>query len=161
MFDLVKRGSVAGLAAGFVVALVVLAYDLVQMQPLATPTVLAQHASGVPIEVTGEMGALAWLATALEAGWALALYGAGHLVVFAALGIFGAWLFRAAAVPANVLTGALFGVTGGSIMFYAGNALIAPGFADPPAWGLVALANAVAGIVIVSQLVDPELPAEA
>lgn len=156
MLQLLKRGSTAGLAAGAAVALVVLVYDLIQLEPLATPKLLSENIFGSQVERTLDLDALSWIAAVMGTTKSIAIYTMAHFAVFAALGVLGAWVFRPAGVPGNLLTGALFGMAGGSATFYAGHALLAPSFVAAPAWGLVLVANALAGIVIVSQLVDTE-----
>jgi len=160
MLDRIKTGSLAGLAAGIVVMIVILVYDLARLEPLATPGALAGNVLGVPhqIETSQGLGALAWIASAMTAAWGLALYTAVHFAVFVALGIGAAFVFHPTAVAGTVLTGSLYGAVAGSGVFYAGLALVAPGFVGTPDWRLILAANAIAGLVMVSQLVEVPEP---
>lgn len=162
MLDRLKRGGTAGVIAGFVVALAVLAHDLVAREPFSTPRLLARNVLGAPVEgQTAGSGTLDWLARTLVAGWELAAYSAVHFAAFAVFGVLGAWVFRPGRLAGNVLTGALFGLVAGSAMFYAGLWLVAPSFVAAPDWRLIAAVNALAGVVVVSQLVDapdPDVP---
>lgn len=158
MLERIKRGTAAGLAAGVSVAVFILAYDLVQMEPLATPRLIAGSVLGAPTAVAGDLGTLAWVASVATATWSLTLYTLAHFALFVLIGIVGAWLFRPGGVVGNVLTGALFGGFVGSAFFYGGLALLAPGFISAPDFRLVLLANAIAGVVLVSQLVDHPEP---
>lgn len=154
MFDRVKAGAIAGLAAGLSVAVMVLVYDLVRLEPLATPTLLASNVLGAPVELHDGWGAVAWLADALEIAWAVLGYAAAHFLVFALVGVGAAFVFGPSLVSANVATGALYGALVGTAVFYAGLALVAPQFVAIPDWRLVVITNAVAGVVLVSQLID-------
>lgn len=159
MLDRLKRGGVAGIIAGFVVALAVLAHDLLARGPFSTPRLLARNVLGAPVEGQAPgTGMLDWLARTLVAGWELAAYSAVHFAAFALFGVLGAWVFRPGRVTGNVLSGALFGLVAGSAMFYAGVWLVAPSFVAAPDWRLVAAVNALAGVVVVSQLVDAPDP---
>ena len=160
MLDLIKRGSVAGLTAGVAVAVGVLVYDLFNMAPLATPAALARNLMGAPVMTSTDIGALTWLSVAAQRSYGLAAYTLTHLSIFALVGILAAWMFRMGKVPANVLTGALFGLAVGTGVFYVGFGLVAPSFVEAPAWQLVATMNAIAGVVLVAQLTDDPVPAD-
>jgi len=156
MLDRLKRGGTAGIIAGFAVAVVVLLHDLLARKPFSTPRVLGRNVLGAPVD--GEAGgpaALDWIARTLIAGWELVAWSAVHFAAFALFGVLGAWVFRPGRLAGNVLSGALFGLVVGSAMFYAGLWLVAPSFVAAPDWRLVAAMNALAGVVVVSQLVDP------
>jgi len=158
MLERVKRGTVAGLAAGVSVAVFVLVYDFVRMDPLATPRLFAGGLLGTPVDVSGDLGTLAWVASIATATWSLTLYALAHFALFVLIGLAGAWLFRPGGVRANVITGALYGGVVGSALVYGGLALLTPAFVVLPDWRLVLAANAVAGVVLVSQLVDHPEP---
>lgn len=167
MLDWVKRGLVAGFTGAATIAAGVFLYDLIVSEPLATPDALARNLLGAPVvpvegteaAVAGGTGTLAWIADAGVGAYRLALYTLVHFAAFLLLGLSGAWLFLRAGVPGNVLTGALFGAGIGTAVFYAGFALLAPGSVHLPAVGLVVAMNAVAGVVMVSQIVDAPDPA--
>lgn len=159
MLQRIKAGTLAGLAAGIAVGVLVLVYDLATLDPLGTPRRLAGNVLGVPhpIETADGLTALAWVASALKTAWALTLYTAAHFAVFAIVGIGGAFVFPSL-VRGSVVTGALFGAIAGTVVFYAGVALVAPEFVSVPDWRLVVGVNALAGVVMVSQLVDVPEP---
>ena len=161
MLNRIKAGIVAGLAAGLSVAVMVLVYDLVNREPLSTPVLLAGTVLGTPIDVQPGLGFMSWVASVLQAGWAIAAYTAAHFAVFAIVGIGAAAVFLGSRVPGNVLTGALYGALAGTAVFYAGLALLAPAFLAVPDWRLVVITNAVAGVVMVSQLLDRPEPGDA
>lgn len=152
MLALIKRGSVAGLWAGAAVALFFLVLDLFQLEPLATPRLLARNLMGgvAPAETAGGMGALAWLGDVALAIRGVAAYTAVHFAAFVLVGIAGAWCFAEGRLPINAGAGALFGVVAGTLLFGLGMAFFAQ--ASLPSWTMVVLANAIAGVVIAAQL---------
>lgn len=154
MLDRIKAGTAAGLAAGLSVAVMILVYDVVQLEPLATPALLAGGVLGTPIEIESGLGMIAWVTGVLNAAWGLTAYTAAHFTVFALVGIGAAFVFQMSAMPGNMLTGAIYGALVGTAVFYLGLILIAPGFIAAPDWRLVMLTNAVAGVVLISQLLD-------
>ena len=158
MLDRIKAGTAAGLAAGLAVAVMILVYDLVVLEPLATPRLLAASVLGAPIQFDTGLGMVAWVTGVLQAGWALAAYTIAHFAVFALVGIGAAHVFQLGFMPGNVLTGALYGAFVGTAVFYSGVALVAPEFMSAPDWRLVLLTNALAGVVLVSQLLDHAEP---
>lgn len=166
MLDWVKRGLVAGFTGAVTIAAAVFLYDLFSSGPFATPDALARNLLGAPVvpvegaetAAVAGAGTLAWIADASAGAYRLALYTLVHFAAFLLLGIAGAWLFLRTGVPGNVLTGALFGAGIGTAAFYAGFALLAPGSVQLPAVGLVVAMNAIAGVVMVSQIVDAPDP---
>jgi len=161
MLQRLKAGAVAGLAAGVAVAVLVLVYDLATLDPLGTPRRLAGNVLGAPhpIEAADGLTALAFVAAAMKTAWAIMLYTAAHFTVFALVGVGGAFVFPSL-VKGTVLTGALYGTLAGTAVLYGGMALLAPGFLAVPDWRLVLIANAVAGVVMVSQLVEVPEPSD-
>ena len=157
MTVLFRRGSVAGIWAGITVAAGIFVYDLIALEPFATPTVLARNITGAPV-ASADIAGLEWFGTVLRNAYSLGVYTLAHLAIFAILGIAGAWVFQEGRSPANVLTGALFGIAAGSAVFYAGHALLAPTFVMLPAWQLILAMNAVAGVVLVAQLTEDPVP---
>ena len=160
MLNRIKAGIVAGLAAGLAVAVMVLVYDLAHREPLSTPALLASTVLGTPVDVEPGLGLVAWVTSVLRAGWAISAYTAAHFAVFALVGVGAAFVFMRGRIRGNVLTGALYGALAGTAVFYMGLALVAPEFVAVPDWRLVVLTNAVAGVVIVSQLLDHPEPAD-
>ncbi len=82
----------------------------------------------------------------------LAKYAFLHFCVFAAIGIGAALFFQRGSVAVNTLTGALYGIVACSAAFYTGIALLTGGFLATPDWRLVVGANAVAGVIMVANL---------
>lgn len=166
MLNWVRRGLVAGLTGAATIAAAVFLYDLLVSAPLATPDALARNLIGTPVvpvegadvATSGAAGTLAWIADFGVGAYRLALYTLVHFAAFLLLGLSGAWLFLRAGLPGNVLTGALFGAAIGTAAFYAGFALLAPGSVQLPSIALVVAMNAVAGVVMVSQIVDAPEP---
>ncbi|MDH3732471.1 MAG: hypothetical protein OEU54_03015 [Gemmatimonadota bacterium] len=154
MLNRVKAGLTAGLAAGLAVAVMILVYDLVKLEPLATPRLLASNVLGAPVELSDGLGVLAWTAGVLKVSWSIILYAIAHFSIFAVVGVVAAFVFGSAVLSANIATGAAYGGLVGTAVFYAGLALMAPQFIAAPDWRLVVLMNAFAGVVLVSQLVD-------
>lgn len=156
MLDLVRRGVGAGLTAGFAVAAGVFVYDLVNLEPLATPDTLARNVVGAPLVATADLGSFAWLSGFFQRSYSVLGYTLVHLAAFALTGVLASWMFRGRGVPANLVTGALFGMLAGTAVFYAGYGTLAPSFVDAPAWQLVVTMNAFAGVVMVAMLIDEE-----
>lgn len=155
MLELVKRGTGAGVVAGLAVAAVVLGYDLLHLDPFGTPGLLSRNLLGGPAAEGSGSGVLGWVADTLVSIRAISIYTLVHLAVFAGIGLFGAWIFRPrGGLPANMLSGALFGAVVGTMAFYIGAGLVAPGSLTLPDWKLVLAVNAFAGVVFVSQLVE-------
>ncbi|MFV1989030.1 MAG: hypothetical protein ACC682_17295 [Gemmatimonadota bacterium] len=159
MLERIRVGTAAGLAAGLSVAVMILVYDLVKLEPFATPTLLAGNVLGTPARLDSALGLLASIAAGLKIAYGLAAYTLAHFSVFALVGIGAAFVFSSAVVSGNVVTGGLYGMLVGTAVFYLGLALVAPAFVSVPDWRLVMLTNAVAGVVMVSQIVDRPEPA--
>jgi len=158
LLERIKVGTAAGLAAGLSVAVMILVYDLVKLEPFATPRLLAGNVLGIPIEIDSNLGMLASLSAALKVGYALVAYTFAHFAVFGLVGIGAAFVFRSAIFSGNVVTGGIYGMLVGTAVFYLGLAFLAPEFVSAPDWRLVLATNAVAGVVMVSQIVDRPEP---
>lgn len=158
MLELVKRGTVAGMIAGLAVAVVVFGYDLLHLDPLATPELLSRNLLGGAAPDGSGSGTLGWVADTLVSVREISVYTVVHLAVFAGIGVFGAWVFGPGGVAANVLTGGLFGALAGMSAFYIGIGLVGPESITLPDWKLVLAVNAFAGVVLVSQLVEAPEP---
>jgi len=154
----IRKGFVAGITAGIAVAIFVLVHDLLLLEPFATPSSLSRNLIANSIDVSDQLATAALAASWVRDAEFLAIFTGLHLLVFAGLGIAAAWLFLSRQLPANVWTGALFGMTAGSATFYLGTTLVAPDFLDLPDWRLVLFVNAIAGVVIVAQLLGDEEP---
>ena len=143
-----RIGIQAGLLAGASVAILFLVLDMAQMRPLATPFALSAHLLG-PASPALEFPVISQLVgIVIFAGNILAL-SILHFLAFSLLGIGAVWGCDRCRVPLNVVTGALFGITVGTMVFYAcisfcGEAVLA----DLPGPMNVVLANLAAGAVM-------------
>lgn len=155
--QLLASGARGGLLAGTAVFLVLFVYDLVRLDPLASPTLLSAAALGQTIEVTPGVEAVLRAADVVRLAQGLAKYSVLHFSAFAGLGIGAALLFRPGRLALNALTGALYGLVACSAAFYAGITLLAGGMVSVPDWRLVLVANVVAGVILAANLIgEPE-----
>lgn len=135
----VRDGLVAGLLAGFVLAVLFYFYDLGQGAPLRTPAFL--------------WGAIVNRAEIQPSVGVVIGYTLIHFVAWAGLGVLAATLIHWAGLPRNVLIGAAYGLFACSFVFYAGlirapDALVL----SAPGWPAVFFGNALAGIVMFTHL---------
>lgn len=146
------RGAGAGLVAGLSVIVLFFAYDVVTMSPLATPMEFSRVLFGVggPGLGLSEAGGtrLTAVATAL---FRLLAYTGFHLLVFAALGVVAAKLFARYKIPANAITGMIFGLTVCTIVLFTAFVLVWPPVTTTGLVGVL-VANAVAGAILGRQL---------
>ena len=135
----VRDGLVAGLLAGFVLAVLFYFYDLGQGAPLRTPAFL--------------WGAIVNRAEIQPTAGVVIGYTMIHFVAWAGLGILAAALIHWAGLPRNVLIGAAYGLFACSFVFYAG-LIRAPAalVLSAPGWPAVFFGNALAGIVMFTHL---------
>lgn len=136
---LVRDGIIAGLLAGFVLAVLFYFYDLGQGAPLRTPAFLWGA-----LTVQGEVEATTGV---------IAAFTIVHFVVWALLGLLAAALIEWAGLPRNVLIGAAYGLFACSLVFYLG-LIRAPDdlVLSAPGWPAVFFGNALAGIVMFTHL---------
>lgn len=134
----IRRGIVAGLLAGAVVAILFYFYDLGRGDPLRTPAFLFGALLGREgVEPTvGVIGA----------------FTAVHLAVWAGLGVLAVGLVRWFGVPRNILIGAAYGLFACSLLFYGGLVVTGSDVLRAPAWPAVFFGNALAGIVMFTYL---------
>jgi len=135
----VRDGLIAGLLAGFVLAVLFYFYDLGQGAPLRTPAFL--------------WGAIVNRAEIQPTVGVVVGYSIIHFVAWAGLGILAAALITWAGLPRNVLIGAAYGLFACSFVFYFGlirapDALVL----SAPGWPAVFFGNALAGIVMFTHL---------
>ena len=135
----VRDGLIAGLLAGFVLAVLFYFYDLGQGAPLRTPTFLW----GAVLQ-RGEVEPT----TGVVIGYTIL-----HFLVWAALGLLAQGLIQWARLPRNVLIGAAYGLFACSLIFYLG-LIRAPDemVLSAPGWPAVFFGNALAGIVMFTHL---------
>lgn len=162
LFRCARVGAAGGLYAGIAVLLVFFLFNLLRFEPFATHTHLATVVGGQQLETGTEMRAAMQLMDYFVYVRGIATFAALHMVVFVGLGVVGAMLFQALEIPKNILSGMLFGVGACTAAFYTGLNFRAGSLAAAPDWRFVLAANALAGLIIVAQLigdpVDPEEP---
>jgi len=158
------------LAAGLAVAGYFFVVDLVRLAPLATPLALIRAFLGSgSIQATGGpfRGAVVFAASLgdVRSLTLLAVFTLLHILVFTVLGLAAVATFRSAGWPLNLLTGALYGLTVCSAVFYiglalAGTAAVTVGIPGPAS---VLVANTLAGAAMGGgvQLMDKGRPAGA
>jgi len=145
----VKTGAEAGLLAGAAVALFFFVLDLLAIHPFSTPTALAARwfgPGGYEIDVSMLARASAFIGSAFK----LAVYTVSHFLAFAALGaLAGGVADWSRGLGSSLGTGALFGLTVCSAVFYGGNLLFGGAvLSQLPGLPSVLAANLVAGLVI-------------
>jgi hypothetical protein len=145
-------GAGAGLQAGLSVIVLFFVYDVVTMSPLATPMEFSRVLFGVGgpgLGLSESAGTrLTAVATAL---FRLVAYTGFHFLVFAALGVVAAKLFARYRIPANPITGMIFGLTVCTVVLFTAFVLVWPPVTTPGLVGVLA-ANAVAGGILGRQL---------
>ena len=150
--QLYANGAKGGLLAGTAVFAVLFLYDILRLDPLASPVLFSGAALGQAIEVTPGVEAALRAADVIRIAEGLVKYAALHFCVFAALGIGAALLFRRGSIAMNTLTGALYGVVACSAAFYVGITVLAGSILAAPDWRVVVGANAVAGVIMAANL---------
>ncbi len=135
----IRDGLIAGLLAGFVLAVLFYFYDLGQGTPLRTPAFL--------------WGAIIDRTSVEPSAGIVAGYTILHFVAWAALGVLAAALIQWAGLPRNVLIGAAYGLFACSLVFYVG-LIRAPDqlVLSAPGWPAVFFGNALAGVVMFTHL---------
>jgi len=135
----IRDGLIAGLLAGFVLAVLFYFYDLGQGAPLRTPAFL--------------WGAIVNRATADPTPGIVLGYTAIHFVAWGVLGVLAALLIHWAGLPRNLLIGAAYGLFTCSFVFYLG-LIRAPDelVLSAPGWPAVFFGNTLAGIVMFTHL---------
>ena len=135
----VRHGLVAGLLAGFVLAVLFYFYDLGQGTPLRTPAFL--------------WGAIVNRASVEPSVGVVIGFTIIHFLAWAGLGMLAAVLVRWAGLPRNVFIGAAYGLFACSFVFYLG-LIRAPDelVLSAPGWPAVFFGNALAGIVMFTHM---------
>jgi len=135
----IRDGLVAGLLAGFVLAVLFYFYDLGQGEPLRTPAFL--------------WGAIVSRAAIDPSAGVIVGYTVLHFIAWGVLGVLAASLIHWVGLPRNILIGAAYGLFTCSLVFYV--ALIrAPDqlILSAPGWPAVFFGNTLAGIVMFTHL---------
>ena len=134
-----RDGLVAGLLAGFVLAVLFYFYDLGQGAPLRTPAFL--------------WGAIVARSAVEPTAGIIIAFTILHFTAWAGLGVLAAALIEWAGLPRNVLIGIAYGLFVCSFLFYVG-LIRAPAemVLQAPGWPAVFFGNALAGIVMFTHL---------
>jgi len=156
-----RAGAAGGIYAGIAVLLVFILFNLLRFEPFATHTHLASVVGGQQLEGGADMRAALQVVDIFVYAKGIATFAALHMGAFVVLGVVAAMLFQAMEIPNNILSGMLYGLTAGSLVFYTGLNFRAGSLAAAPDWRFVLAANALAGLIIVAQLTgDPVEPKE-
>ena len=139
-------GVLAGLLAGAAVMAVYFVSDLVQLDPFATPVglsrVIVAPGAGFDVPIVAQILAIAGF------GFRVISFTVLHFLVFAALGMGAAGLYRRLGMSGDVLSGALYGLVVCTGVFYLGMQLVGSDILSRP--GLMGMlgANLLAGAVM-------------
>ena len=147
----VRRASLgiqAGLLSGAALVVLFFLLDLFRLQPFSTPMALS-------LRILGAAGpefdapVLSQLISVSIFGANLLIFRVLHFMAFSFLGVSAVWGCDRCGVPLNFFTGAIYGVTVGSMVFYGSLALGGDHvMASVPGPVAVVLGNLVAGAVI-------------
>ncbi len=108
-----------GLLGGVAVVAFFFVYDLVRLEPFATPAFLSGVVLGSgPPSSAGDLGVFMTIASVITGAGHILVYSFLHLLVFCLLGVGAALLFLWIDEPPNVLSGALYGLLVCSLVFY-------------------------------------------
>jgi len=135
----IRHGLVAGLLAGFVLAVLFYFYDLGQGTPLRTPAFL--------------WGAIVNRSAVEPTAGVIVGFTIIHFLAWAGLGMLAAALVRWVGLPRNVFIGAAYGLFTCSFVFYLG-LIRAPDelILSAPGWPAVFFGNVLAGVVMFTHL---------
>ncbi len=134
----IRSGIIAGVAAAIVVVLWFLAIDLFAGEPFRTPAFLAGALFGADVPD-------------FSAG-SIALYTLVHLLVFAVLGIFAAWVLAHLDVVPPVLLGLALGFLLFDLIFYGSVMATGVDVIRSLGWPALLAGNLIAGIVLMVTL---------
>jgi hypothetical protein len=143
-----RTGIQAGLLGGSAVVLLFFLLDLFRLQPLSTPIALGNSIlmpGGFLLDtpVISQVVSLVMFAGSILTLTIL------HFLAFSCLGLGAVWGCEECGVKLNVLSGALFGITVGSLLFYGSLSLGGDQIlANLPGPVSVLLANLMAGAVM-------------
>lgn len=152
-----KDGIVAGLYGGAGLIVLFFVFDLVRLQPLSTPLFLSSAVLGEPPGASPEVLAALKVGEWILVARHIATFTALHMAAFAGLGLGAAALFGPIGVPKHILTGALYGASACSLVFYACVGWLGGAEAAGAIDGrLLVGANALAGVIIVAHLAGVE-----
>ena len=144
----VRTGIQAGLLAGATVVGFFFLFDLVRLQPLATPIALSARVLG-PSTLAIDAPVISQLVSVTVFAANILALTLLHFLAFTILGVGAAFGCEGCRVPLNVVTGALYGLTVGTLCFFGcmaafGSQLLT----GSPALLSVAVANLCAGAIM-------------
>lgn len=143
-----KVGIQAGFLAGTAVAVLFFLLDLAQLRPLATPIHFGVHILG-PSSPVMDMPVISQLFSIVIFVGSLLTLTVLHFMAFSLLGLGAVFGCSECGIKLNTLTGAIYGITVGTLVFYLlvslyGNSILA----DLPSPMAVLFGNLVAGAVM-------------
>lgn len=134
----VARGAAAGILGALTLAAWFFIWDTIQGNAFYTPAFVASSLAGI-----GEVRVSVPL---------LALYTVLHFAIFAALGIFVAWLLERTNTAPHLLLGLVLGFLLFDIVFYAGVVLTGVDVVRTLGWPTVLVGNLLAGLALMGYL---------
>jgi len=151
-----RDGAAAGLLGGVAVVAFFFVYDLVRLEPFATPAFLSSAVlGGGPPNSAGDLGVFMTIASLITGTGRILVYSLMHLLVFSLLGVGAALMFLWMDEPPKVLSGALYGLLVCSLVFYVALG-VTGGLSVVPDWRAVVLGNLFAGGVMARYLAGKE-----
>lgn len=152
----IRDGAVGGLFGGVAVVAFFFVYDLVRLEPFATPAFLSGAVLGSgPRSSAGDLGVFMTIASVITGAGHILVYSFLHLLVFCLLGVGAAFMFLWIDEPPKVLSGALYGLLVCSLVFYVALGLTGD-LTGAPDWRAVVLGNLFAGGVMARHLAGKE-----
>ncbi len=152
----IRDGAVGGSLGGVAVVAFFFVYDLVRLEPFATPAFLSGAVLGSgPPSSAGDLGVFMTIASVVTGAGHIRVHAFLHLLVFCLLGVGAALLFLWINEPPNVLSGALYGLLVCSLVFYVVLGLTGT-LTGAPDWRAVVLGNLFAGGVMARHLAGKE-----
>lgn len=143
-----RTGIQAGMLAGSAVVILFFLLDLLRLQPLATPNALIDSVL-IPGGILLDTPVLSRVVSLVMFAGNLLTLTILHFLAFSCLGLGAVWGCEECGVKLNILSGALFGITVGSLLFYGSLSLGGSHvLANLPGPGMVLLANMTAGAVM-------------
>lgn len=143
-----ERGGEAGLAGGAAIAVLLLARDVLHLEPLYTPNALAAGFFG-PGGYFIELPVAAGIMGGVALGARVVAFTTLHFLTFAVLGVAASFVLTRCSFARTVTGGVLFGLTACTAVFYAGRLVSgSPFLMEEISITGVLLLNAFGGAVI-------------
>jgi hypothetical protein len=143
-----ERGAEAGIAGGMVVAFLLLARDVLHLDPLSTPEALAAGFFG-PGGYFIEIPVVAGIVGGVAQGARVLAFTVLHFLIFSVLGVAASFVLTRCSISRTVFGGIAFGLTACTAVFYAGRLFAgSPFHVDQISVTSVLLVNACAGAMI-------------